>query len=269
MNSALSSRPQPLDVRLMNKASAALFTVAVVGALAVGAWWVLHHPSWAVTRIAVTGDLTHNNAVTFRANVAPKLSGNFYTLDLKRVRAAFEAVPWVRSAVVRRVFPDQLTVSLQEHQAVAYWGTDAESRLLNSFGEVFEANAGDIEQDNLPRLHGPDPLSAQVLAMYRTLQAPFALLDTELEVLQLSSRGGWRAQLANGALLELGSGNTEEVLARTLRFVRTLTQISSRYGRRVDAVMAADLRYPQGYALRLRGVGTLNMDTPDTAPVKR
>jgi cell division protein FtsQ len=160
-------------------------------------------------------------------------------------------------------------VSLQEHQAVAYWGTDTEARLLNSFGEVFEANAGDIEPDNLPRLHGPDPLSAQVLAMYRTLQAPFALLDTELEVLQLSPRGGWRAQLANGASLELGSGTADEVLARTLRFVRTLTPISSRYGRRVDAVVAADLRYPQGYALRLRGVGTLNLDTPNTTPAKR
>jgi hypothetical protein len=35
---------------------------------------------------------------------------------------------------------------------------------------VFEANVGDVEQDDLPRLRAPMPgQSAQVLAMYRSL----------------------------------------------------------------------------------------------------
>jgi len=269
MNSALSTPAVPFDVRLMNKASAALFLAALLGALGVAAWWLVRHPMLSVTRITVTGDVTHNNALTLRANVAPKLSGNFYTLDLAQAKRAFEAVPWVRQAVVRRVFPDQLTVVLQEHQPVAYWGTEAEPRLLNSFGEVFEANVGDVDKEDLPRLNGPDQQSAQVLAMYRALQAPMALLDTEVDALQLSPRGGWQAQLATGAVLELGSGTADEVMARTQRFVRTLTQVSARYGRRVDAVLTADLRYPEGYALRLRGVGTLSVDAPGKAPVKR
>ena len=35
----------------------------------------------------------------------PALKGNFFTLDLRQGRAAFQRVPWVQRAVVRRVWP--------------------------------------------------------------------------------------------------------------------------------------------------------------------
>ena len=124
--------------------------------------WVLRHPLFAISGITVQGDVVHNNALTLRANVAPRLAGNFFTTNLAAARQAFEGVPWVRTAIVRREFPNRLRVQLQEHQAVAFWGTDSESRLLNSFGEVFEANAGDLEQEALPRLTGPEQQSHQV-----------------------------------------------------------------------------------------------------------
>ena len=53
------------------------------------------------------------------------------------------------------------------------------------------------------------------------------------------------------------SGSDADVVERTARFLRTLTQVTSRYKRRPDAVDSADLRHPDGYALRLRGVSTL------------
>ena len=37
------------------------------------------------------GDLSHNNAVTLRANVVPSLSGNFFTVDLDRTQATGDA----------------------------------------------------------------------------------------------------------------------------------------------------------------------------------
>ena len=194
--------------------------------------------------------------------MVPRLSGTFLTLDLTQARKAFESVPWVRQAVVHRDFPNRLRVQLQEHQAVAYWGAESESRLLNNFGEVFEANLGELEQDNLPRLNGPDGHSTQVLAMYQALQPPFELMDLSLEQLELTPRGGWRARLDTGAVLELGSGLSPEVLARTQRFLQTLTQVTSRYGRKPEALETADLRHQDGYAIRLRGVSTLAVALP-------
>ena len=252
----------PFDVRLMNITASALFAVFGALTLATLAAWAANHALFAISAITVTGDLSHNNAVTLRANVLPRLGGSFFTLDLARARKSFEAVPWVRHAVVKREFPNRLRVTLQEHQAIAYWGPESDSRLLNSFGEVFEANAGEVEHEDLPRLSGPLGQAVQVLAMYGLLQPMFEATDLALEQLELTGRGSWVARLDTGAVIELGRGTDAEVVARTTRFLKTLTQVVARYLRRLDAVESADLRHADGYALRLRGVSTVVTDGP-------
>ncbi len=166
-------------------------------------------------------------------------------------------MPWVRRAVVRREFPNRLKAILQEHQAVGYWGAEGDSTLVNSFGEVFEANVDEVDQDELPRLDGPQGQSAQVLAMYRALLPLFGRLELSIEALELTGHGSWRAKLDTGAQIELGRGTEDEVMARTQRFLGTVTQVASRYGRTVAALESADLRHQEGYAVRLRGVSTV------------
>jgi cell division protein FtsQ len=248
--------PVPVDVRLMNITATVLFVACGVLAVAALGWWAVRHPVFAIRGIVVQGEVTHNNAATLRANVAPRLSGNFFTLDLQKAREAFEAVPWVRKAVVRRQFPNRLRVQLEEQQATALWGTESESRLVNDFGEVFEANPDEAEHEDLPRLAGPEGSAPQVLAMYRALKPLLEPLDLSLDELALSGRGSWSMHLDTGAVVELGRGTTEEVVARSQRFTHTLTQVTSKYGRRPEALVAADLRHTGGYAVRLRGVAT-------------
>ena len=252
--------PPPLDVRLMNIAATVLFFACGAMVLAALGWWALRHSAFAIGGITVQGDTVHNSVAMLRANVAPRLAGNFFTVDLQRAQEAFEAVPWVRQAVVRRQFPNRLRVLLQEHQPVAFWGAEGESRLVNSFGEVFEANVGDVEHEDLPRLAGPDGASTQVLAMYRSLRPLFEPLDLSVEQLTLTGRGSWTLALDSGAVVELGRGTPEEVLARSQRFVQTLPQAASKYGRRPEALVSADLRHADGYAMRLRGVTTVSVD---------
>lgn len=247
----------PLDVKLMNMTAAVLLlTFAVFGAVAL-ARWVARMPVFDIRSITVSGDVQHNNLLTLRANVTPRLSGTFFSVDLARVRTVFESVPWVRQAVVRRDFPNRLQVVLQEHKPVAYWGGDGDVRLINSFGEVFEANVGEVEQEALPQLSGPEGRSAEVLAMYRTLAPLFEPMELPIEQLELSGGGSWRAHLESGAVIELGRGETADIVARVQRFLQTLTQVTSRYARHANAVESADLRHENGYAIRLRGVSTL------------
>jgi len=244
----------PLDVRLMARTTQWLVLAFVLLTLAAGARWLAAHPVFAIRGITVVGDVQHISEATLRTQVLPKLQGTFITVDLNAARQAFESVPWVRRAVVQRDFPNRLRVVLQEHEAVAYWGEEGESTLLNTYGEVFEANAGELEQEDLPRLHGPREQSMQVLAMYRTLQPLFAARELSIAELVFSRRGHWRVQLAGGAVIELGSGADAEVLARVEQFLGTVAQVAAHHQRDLGAVEGADLRYAQGYALRLRGV---------------
>lgn len=247
--------PLPADVRLMNTVANTVFMLAGLGALAAGVAWLMRSPVFPIRSIQLEGDMARNSVPTIRANAAPRLAGNFFSVDLQQGRAAFETVPWVRRAVVRRIWPDRLAVRLEEHRAVALWqGEDGADRLVNSFGEVFDANVGDVEDDNLPVLSGPEGSAAQVLTLYQQVQPALSPLDMGIQRLHLSGRGSWRVELDTGATLELGRGSTAELLARTERFVRTVVSVTARWQAPLEY---ADLRHTDGYAVRLRGVSTL------------
>jgi cell division protein FtsQ len=253
-----------LDVRLMNAAAIALFAVFVVACVLTLTRWVAAHKVFAFQGITVIGDVNHCNAATVRAQVVSRVKGSFFSMDLGSTRDAFEAIPWVRKAVVHRDFPNHLRVKLQEHQVVAYWGDESEQRLLNSFGEVFDANTGEVEQMNLPRLNGPQSQSAQVLAAYHLLEPQFSALNLTIEALELSVQGSWRIALAGGAAIEAGRGDADALAQRTQAFLKTLTRVVARYSRPLGALESADLRHENGYAIRLRGVSTLAASTSPT-----
>lgn len=261
-----SAAALPADIRFMNAVTTAFGLVFVLMLLALALSWLVRQPLFNVSAIAVQGDVTHNNAVTLRANVAPRLAGNFFTVNLAQTRAVFESVPWVRKAVVQRQFPDRLKVVLQEHQAVAYWGSEGDTRLVNSFGEVFEANQAEVESADLPQLNGPSGQAPLVLQAYRLVSAQFEKLDMQVERLELTGQGSWRVRFEGGAAIEMGHGSLSEIESRTQRFVATLSQVSARYGRDLES---ADLRYSNGYALKLKGVTTLNPGDKDDRLVKR
>jgi len=242
------------DVRLMNMTARLLAVVGGVLLLVVALLWLARQPVFALRAIRIEGDVTRNSVSTIRANAMPQLAGNFFTLDLARAQAAFQSVPWVRQAVVMRRWPNRLVVRLEEHRATALWSNDnGDDKLVNSFGEVFEANLGDVEDDSLPTLQGPEGSSAQMLAMWTRLGPVFATLDAHVDALALSSRGSWRADLDTGAEVELGRGSDDEVIDRCQRFVSTVTQVTQRYQR---PLQYADLRHNEGYAVRLKGIST-------------
>ena len=245
---------QPHDVRLMNAVANALFALAAVAVVAALLAWAMRAPVFTLRAIRIEGDTGRTNVATIRANALPLLAGNFFTLDLRAARAAFESVPWVRRAVVRRVWPNRLAVTLEEHHAAALWGgEDGNDRLVNQQGEVFEANVGDVEDDGLPRFEGPAGSAAQMLAVHGRLSPLFAQIDANLEGLTLSRRGSWRVDLDTGAVVEVGRGTDDELAERTGRFVRTFGQVAARFERPLES---ADLRHADGYAVRLKGVRT-------------
>jgi cell division protein FtsQ len=252
-----NSLPLPTDVRLMNLAAALLLLVFVMLALGGGAWWVLRHPVFAIQSITVQGEVVRSHAASFRNHVVPQLSGNFFTLNLAQAQQAFQSVPWVREAVVHRVFPGQLRSVVLEHQPMATWGEEGGNFMVNEQGQVFEAPVEDVDIEKLPRMQGPEGTSQLVTRMYRVMTPLFETLDFRLEKIELTARGSWRVWTDSGALVELGRGTESELMQRVDLLLKTLPQVTGRYNRTPMALLGADLRHKDGYALRLRGVSTL------------
>lgn len=249
-----SNAELPLDVRMMRAGASVLFALGALLLAAVLVLWAMRAPVFTIQRVALDGELYHNSATTVRSAAMPKLAGSYFSIDLREAQQAFQSVPWVRRALVRRVWPNRLAVTLEEHRPAAFWQRDeAEDALVNTYGEVFEVNLGDVEGDDLPRLRGPEGTSAQLLAMHRELAPVLEPLHGRLELLSQSVRGSWQARFASRTVVDLGRGSADEVLTRARRYAGTLPQLTARYDRPVDR---ADLRHRDSYAVRLRGVDT-------------
>lgn len=261
-----TSSTLPGDIRLMRLGANLLFALAGLALLVGLGLWLARSPWLSVRHVRVEGEVTHNSAASIRTLAMPQLQGNYLTMNLQAARAAFEALPWVRRALVRRVWPGDLVVRLEEHEPMAYWERDdSDDLLVNIQGEVFEVNLGDVEDETLPVLRGPEGSASRVLAMWRQLAPVFDAAGMPTQRLALSNGGSWRIRLVSGGEIELGRGDEAEVLQRTHRFLASVGQVRARHEQR--AIEYADLRHNEAYALRLAGLGTT--EGAVTAPRKR
>lgn len=227
---------------------ARVLTWGALALLAYGALaWLVAQPWFALTTLEVKTPVRHVTEAQIRLVAERKVHGTFFTVDLDRVRASLEKLPWVREARVERRWPDTLVVSLTEHVPFARWNENA---LVDGDGEIFVAAVA----DRLPRLGGPDGSSVEVVDAYQRYARTLAPLGQRIEELRLSPRRAWRMRLESGMQLALGR---EQVDARLTRFAELYPRL---FGARpaVDgkpqvavAPEAVDLRYPDGFAIRM------------------
>ncbi len=248
------------NARLLNMIATALYAVLALVLVAAGLMWLVQRPVFAISHIHIVpaegSVLRHANAPSIRANAVSKLQGNFFTLKLDGARAAFESVPWVRRASVRREWPNGLRVELEEHQVLGTWGAGEAARLVNIYGEVFVANLAEAEEDaHLLALAGPEGSERDVVHTLEQMRAWFKPLGAEPVGLTLTDRYAWRARLSNSMQVELGRELNEQdradLEARVARFVQAWPQVVARWGKQIEY---ADLRYSNGFAIRAANV---------------
>jgi cell division protein FtsQ len=240
------------DIRLLNGLANTLLGLVLMSLLTSGIWWLAHRPMFTLSLIRIESGiatpLQHVSELTIRTNTLPKLRGNFFTADLDNVRQAFESVPWVRRASVRREWPNHLIVALEEHEVLGSWGED-EGRLLSANGELFTVNLAEAEEDHrLLQFNGPKGSEKEVLARYRQLHQWLAPLKLTPESVTLSERYAWSMKLSNGMGVELGrEENGATLKERVGRLVLAYPQLEALLK---DKVKNVDLRYPNGLALK-------------------
>lgn len=223
---------------LMNRASGALVTIALLLAAYGVLHIVVHLPYFAVREIRVlngAGYVTHEQV---RAIVMSDMKGTFFTLDLPAMHRSFEKLPWVRTVSMRRQWPDRLEVRVEPHVPLARWGTSA---LVNTHGEVFHA----AYDGRLPMFIGPPGSAREVAIQYDYFRRNLAAIGAVPVLVQLNARRAWQVRLDSGTTLHLGRDHIEERLARYLAVhERTVGALK----RRIDHV---DLRYANGFAVRI------------------
>jgi cell division protein FtsQ len=222
---------------LLNWIANLLFALSVVVMLYAALFAVVHLPIFPLREVKIDGELSHVNREQIKLIVAKHLKGNFFTLDLVKARNAFEKLPWARNVSLRRRWPDTLEVVVEEHQALARWGTIA---LVNTHGELFHAASG----SELPMFYGPGDGVVEVASQFGEFSKALKKANLEIANLALTPRRAWQITTTNGMVVELGR---IEMQSRLEKFVSVYNSTIAGLNMKVTY---ADLRYPNGFAVR-------------------
>lgn len=226
---------------ILNPIANVLYAAGFLLAVCAVALYFVQLPVFRLREVRVDGELAHVTLEQIETLIRREVKGNFFTLDLARTRAVFEKLPWVRGANVRRQWPDRLEVALEEHVPLARWGNAA---LVSARGEVFAA----AYDGKLPLFIGPQTSVKEIAIQYGYFRRSLAAIGQVPSQVQVSARRAWQIRLENGLTLELGR---EHIESRLDRFVAVYDRTINRLERKLDFV---DLRYPNGFAVRIHGL---------------
>lgn len=220
----------------------ALCALALLGGAGYFARLISDPAAIPIRKVTVEGDFVHLTQEHVQKLVSEAVHGGFFQVDVAAIRSRILDEPWLYDANVRRVWPDTISVSIREQQAVAAWG---ETSLLNAEGDIFAPDAATLPT-GLVRLRGPVGTELEVLSTYRSIESRLARLGLHVAALSLSDRRALVLELAGGTTVIVGKHAVENRLARFQRVFDTLLR------EHWAQIAVVDLRYTNGFAIRRR-----------------
>jgi cell division protein FtsQ len=214
-------------------------TAAVVAGCAVVALLLIFALDRPVRRVLLEGAFQRVSPPEVESALTQVTHGGLASINLERIRHRVEAIDWVDSAVVTRVWPDAIRVVVNEQVAAARWN---DAGLLNARGELFIRNARYVPPE-LPLLEGPEGSEAQVAQLYIDAQGRLLESGLRLTGVRLDDRGAWELELADGLQVRLGR---QDVKNRLERFIRLASPMVAK---RVAEIKYVDMRYTNGFSV--------------------
>lgn len=195
-----------------------------------------------VARVSVQGELSYISQQAVQERIAPFIAASFFTVDMAGMRAELERMPWIAHAEVRRVWPDQVSIRLEEQLPVARWGNEA---LLNNQGQAF-APRELAHYENLPLLSGPQRAQQQVMQQYQVLSQMLRPLGFSIVSLELREHGSWFISTGQGVEILLGR---DHLVEKIRRFSTIYDKVLKE---QIANIARIDLRYANGLAVAWR-----------------
>lgn len=207
-----------------------------------GAQRALPYVDRPISKVSVDGELSYISQQAVQQRIAPYIQASFLQINLSGMRQELEQMPWIAHAEVRRVWPDQIMIRLEEQLPVARWGDEA---LLNNAGHAF-APRESANYQHLPRLAGPQRAQRQVMQQYQVLSQMLRPLGFSIIALEMRERGSWYLRTAQGIDLLLGRDHIVDKMRRFAAIYEKALKAQQ------PNIARIDLRYPNGLAVAWR-----------------
>ena len=231
--------------RFLKRLLTAVVVAAAPVALAVGGWWAVTSPVFAVPQVEVRGaqQLSDDRIVEATGITSGQ---SLFLIDPRKVARAVEALPEVQRAEVIRELPNRVTVVVEErkpftlvHAGRLHW-IDEGGRVLARETQAVTPPApiisGLTEAELTSMTAQPNGKARDAIRLIRALLRSGSPLGGEISEIDMSSASGPVLYTVTGVEVRLGAEEWEERLAR---LEGVLAQQSVRDG----AIRTVDLRF--------------------------
>ncbi|TMQ38539.1 cell division protein FtsQ, partial [Haemophilus influenzae biotype aegyptius] len=182
-----------------------------------------------ISAFALVGQNTFTTADDIKESLLKmgELKG-FWGQDVAPIQEQIEALPWVKGAIVRKMWPNRLSIWVSEYQPVAFWN---QNQFVTLDGIVFQLPSVRLTAKNLPYLGGPDYQSLKVIETWNQIYINLKSNNIMAKGINIDDRGAWQVQLDNDIVLKLGRGDWKSKLER---FVTIYPQIDVPENKKID-----------------------------------
>jgi cell division protein FtsQ len=193
---------------------------------------------WGINEIWLTG---HHHAIDADLFDALQLAEprSLLGFDPRKARERLENLPWVKTAVVARVFPDAVRVEVHERKPIARWTHHGRQALVDATGHLL-AYVPKGAANELPVVRGSG--AATEAASLLELLSHHPDIMQRLEVADRIGGRRWTLAFEGGARAHLPADDPGAALARLEDLVRRHAVL--------DSAAEIDLRLPNRTAIR-------------------
>ena len=195
-----------------------------------------------IKTIHALGSFSKVDETMLRNVIADSIEGGYFAVNVSAIQKAVEALPWIKTASVSRIWPDTISISVIEEQATAVW---TKGGLVNHQGAIILPLEASYPK-GLPIFDGPAGMERNMTEFYKEAKQVIQPLGLEVLTLTLDSRGAYRLELSNDIELLLGR---EKIQNRLERFARVFQKVLKT---RAAEIARIDMRYSNGLAVGWR-----------------
>jgi len=201
-----------------------------------------------IRSVVVEGVYQHTDQQRLRDRVMSQAQRGFFNLDIAKIQQEVEDLAWVNRAYVRRVWPESISVHLEEHTPVARWGDNG---LISDNFKLFfppllqESNDPLLKNTvaDLPVLASPERRHVALLKLLMETGPILKTIEAPLTGISEDERRSVTLELKGDVLVVIGHRLIQERIQRFAEIFRSY--IAPVY----DDVARVDMRYTNGFAM--------------------
>ena len=166
-------------------------------------------------------------------------SKSFFDIDLNYLKNKLEKIEWVRKINVRRSYPNEVIIDIEEHTPILIWNN---KMYINEYGEKFKVSKID---KSIPILISDESRINEVFSYFELFNDKLSSrkLDFKITKIVENEIRSLTISLSSGINIQLGS---KDVNNKILLFFEIYKSLNTRD---LNKIRYIDMRYSNGFSV--------------------